>query len=89
MSARYFSNGASTRTQGIDITSDYRSNFHRFGNVMWTAAINLNRIRMHHLGTDTLGNPLLSTSGVSTLTTGAPRSKIDRLFAAAFRLHGL
>ncbi|GBD56157.1 TonB-dependent receptor plug domain-containing protein [Gluconobacter wancherniae] len=76
VSARYFSNGASTRTQGIDITSDYRSNFHRFGNVMWTAAINLNRIRMHHLGTDTLGNPLLSTSGVSTLTTGAPRSKI-------------
>lgn len=76
VSAKYFSNGVSTRTQGIDITTDYRTDFHRFGNVLWTAAININRVRMHHLGNDTLGNALLSTSGVSTLTTGAPRSKI-------------
>lgn len=76
VSAKYFSNGVSTRTQGMDITSDYRTDFHRYGKVMWTAAVNLNRVRMHHLGDDTLGRSLLSTSGISTLTTGSPRSKI-------------
>jgi len=76
VSAKYYSNGVSTRTQGLDVTSDYRVNSFRYGNLLLTAALNLNRVRLHHLGTDTLGRELLSTSGVSTLTTGSPRSKL-------------
>ena len=76
VSAFYFSNGASTRTQGADINVNYFSNFQEYGTVNWTAGIDLNRTRLHHLSDDTLGNPLLSAEGIGYLTTASPRSKI-------------
>ena len=76
VAAFYFSNGASTRTQGLDINADYFTDFGRYGTVDWTAGIDLNRTRLHHLGFDTNGNPLLSAQGISNLTTEFPRSKI-------------
>ncbi len=76
VSAYYFANGASTRTQGADVNVDYHSNFHQYGTVNWTAAIDLNRTRLHHNGTDAFGNPFINEQSISYLTTATPRSKI-------------
>lgn len=76
VSAYYFSNGASTRTQGVDINVNYFSDFQEYGTVTWTAGVDLNRSRIHHVSRDTNGNPLLSAQGIGYLTTASPRSKI-------------
>jgi len=84
ISAFYFSNGASTRTQGADINVTYFSNFRDYGTVNWTAGVDLNRTRIHHVGNDSNGNPLLNAEGIGYLTTAFPRSKI--LLDAFWRL---
>ena len=76
ISAYYFANGASTRTQGMDINVNYFTDFRQYGTVTWTAGIDLNRTRLHHNGTDAFGKPFLTAQGISYLTTAAPRSKI-------------
>ena len=75
-SAFYFANALSTRTQGLDVNADYFSDFRAFGTVNWTAALDLNRTRLHHLGTNSQGQPFLNAQGVSYYTTDSPRSKI-------------
>ena len=84
VSAFYFSNGASTRTQGADVNVNYVTRLHDYGTIYWTAGVDLNRTRLTHLGDDTNGNPLLSAAGISNLTTEFPRSKI--LLNAFWRL---
>jgi len=76
VSAQYFTNGASTRTQGLDITANYLTNLPKYGQVNWDLGIDLNRTRIHHIGTDRNGNPDLTAQGVAFLTTTTPRSKI-------------
>ncbi|KXV05027.1 TonB-dependent receptor plug domain-containing protein [Acetobacter malorum] len=76
VTGNYFSNAASTRTQGVDITADYRFDFHQNGLLDLNLGIDLNRTRLHHLRIDNNGNPLLSAQGISYLTTASPRSKI-------------
>ena len=76
ISAFYFSNGASTRTQGADINVTYFTDFRDYGTVNWTAGVDLNRTRIHHVGNDSNGNPLLNAEGIGYLTTAFPRSKI-------------
>ncbi|NVN09926.1 TonB-dependent receptor [Nguyenibacter vanlangensis] len=76
VSATYFSNGASTRTQGLDITADYLFRLRQYGNLDLSLGLNLNRTRLHHLAKDANGNPLLSAQGIGYLTNASPRSKI-------------
>ena len=76
VSAYYFANGASTRTQGLDINATYFTDFRQYGTVNWSAGIDLNRTRLHHNGTDGNGNPFLTAQGIGFLTTANPRSKI-------------
>lgn len=76
VSANYFSNGASTRTQGLDISADYLVRLHRYGNVALNVGLDLNRTRLHHLADDLNGNPLLNAQGIGYLTTESPRSKL-------------
>ncbi len=40
----FFANSVNTRTRGLDINSDYRSDFGDFGTVKWSAAANWNSI---------------------------------------------
>ncbi|KXV59256.1 TonB-dependent receptor, partial [Gluconobacter japonicus] len=49
VSANYFANVGSTRTQGLDIQSDYLLHMHRYGNLDLTMALNLNRTRVSHI----------------------------------------
>ena len=76
VSADYFANGLSTRTQGLDVTGNYRSDFHQYGTVNWTVALNLNRTVADHVGTDAFGNPFLTAQGVGYYTEATPRSKL-------------
>lgn len=75
-SAYYFSNGASTRTQGIDIKSDYLYRMHRYGNLTLSMGLNINRTTLTHNGISTTGKPLLNAQTTAYLTTESPRSKI-------------
>ncbi|GEN14608.1 hypothetical protein NCH01_10390 [Neoasaia chiangmaiensis] len=76
VTANYFANAASTRTQGLDIEADYLLHMHRYGNLNLSMMLNLNRTRIHHVNTDAFGNPLVNAQTLGYLTTGSPRSKI-------------
>ncbi|WP_225197712.1 TonB-dependent siderophore receptor [Gluconobacter oxydans] len=72
----YFTNGASTRTQGLDIKADYMFRMHRYGNLSLSMALDLNRTRLTHNGMSATGSPLLNAQNIAYLTTAYPRSKI-------------
>ncbi|WP_333644920.1 TonB-dependent receptor [Bombella sp. ESL0380] len=76
VTATYFTNGASTRTQGLDIMADYALKLHRYGSLNLSLALNLNRTRIHHLNTYADGSPILNAQQIGYLTTASPRSKI-------------
>ncbi|WP_415475406.1 TonB-dependent receptor plug domain-containing protein [Acetobacter persici] len=81
VTAYYFTNGASTRTQGVDIKADYLLHLRRYGNLALSMAIDLNRNRLHHNGTYDDPNTgamaqYLNASNISSITTAYPRSKI-------------
>ncbi|MCI1546796.1 MAG: TonB-dependent receptor [Acetobacter indonesiensis] len=74
--AYYLSNGASTRTQGLDINADYTFRMGKYGNLTTTMALDLNRTRLHHNGLGTDGQELLNAQNIGYITTAYPRSKI-------------
>ncbi len=76
VSANYFANVGSTRTQGLDIQSDYMFHMHQYGNLDLTMALNLNRTRVNHINTNSQGNPYLNEQSIAYLTSTSPRSKI-------------
>ncbi|MBB2188445.1 TonB-dependent receptor [Gluconacetobacter azotocaptans] len=76
VTANYITNGASTRTQGVDIKADYLLHLHRYGNVALTAALDLNRTRVGHIASGANGAPLLNAQAISQFTTEYPRSKL-------------
>lgn len=76
VSAYYLANGASTRTQGLDIKADYTFRMHRYGNLNLSLDLNLNRTRLHHNASKTDGTPMLNAQNIGYITTASPRSKI-------------
>ncbi|MBB2203052.1 TonB-dependent receptor plug domain-containing protein [Gluconacetobacter tumulisoli] len=74
VSASYLTNGASTRTRGVDITGNYRIDLKSHGRLVVDAALNLNETSIRHIGTNTLGRSLLNAQQVAYLTTDAPRN---------------
>jgi len=76
VTAVFFSNGADTKTYGVDLTADYRNDFGSAGTVDWDAAINYNRTLLTRLGLDGNGNPLLDAQQITYLTSASPQSKI-------------
>ena len=76
VTAVFFSNGADTKTYGVDLTADYRSDLGAAGIVDWDAAINYNRTILTRLGIDGNGNPLLDAQQIAYLTSTSPQSKI-------------
>ncbi|EHH67491.1 tonB-dependent receptor [Gluconobacter morbifer G707] len=76
VTAYYFANGASTRTQGLDIKSDYMFRLHKYGNLTLSMALDLNRTRLHHNGIGSNGSALLTEQNIASITSAYPRSKI-------------
>jgi iron complex outermembrane receptor protein len=57
-----FTNGADTRTRGIDLTASYTSDFDDYGRVNWTLSGNYNKTKITKVG---LGPVLTDTAGVT------------------------
>jgi iron complex outermembrane receptor protein len=80
--AQYFTNGANTRTSGVDVVGNYRQNLNQFGSVRWTAALNYNHTKILSV-TDTpsqltaLGDfQLLGRQSRALITKTSPSSKM-------------
>ncbi len=76
VSASYFTNGASTRTRGIDLMGAWHTAFGRWGQVDWDLGVNLNTTSITHMATNANGGPVLNAQQVGWLTTSTPKNKI-------------
>lgn len=76
VSASYFTNGASTRTRGIDLIGTYHTSFGRFGQVDWDLGVNFNDTAVTHVATGVNGAPQLNAQQIAWLTTATPKNKI-------------
>jgi iron complex outermembrane recepter protein len=75
VTANYFTNGASTRTDGIDLTATYHSNFGDYGAVDWDLAANINNTSVTKIGINH-GVAELNQQQTAWLTSAAPKNKI-------------
>ena len=75
VTADYFTNGASTRTRGLDLTATWRANYGAWGRVDWSLAANLNDTTLTHLATSN-GVPQLNPLQSAWLTSAAPKDKV-------------
>lgn len=85
--AQYFTNGANTRTSGVDVVGNYRQNLNRYGTVKWTAALNYNHTQILSVNdtpeqlTALGGNfQLMGRQSRALITKTSPSSKM--IFAA-------
>ncbi|WP_322047319.1 TonB-dependent receptor [Paraburkholderia sp. J67] len=76
VSASYFTNGASTRTRGLDLTGTYHTSFGRFGQVDWDLGVNLNTTSVTSVAKGANGAPTLNAQQIGWLTTSTPKNKI-------------
>ena len=88
-----FSNGADTRTRGVEATANYASDFGEAGKVDWSLGFNYNKTEL----TNIVGLPaavynanfgqtsLLDQNAIDGLTTATPRVKV---IAGALYTHG-
>ncbi|MBX0344129.1 TonB-dependent receptor [Acetobacter sp. TBRC 12305] len=74
--AYYFANGASTRTQGVDIGAQYLTNLNRFGRIDWDVSLNLNNTKITKVNNNLYGNPILNAQQQSYLKNPYPKSKL-------------
>jgi iron complex outermembrane receptor protein len=73
--AQYFTNGADTRTQGLEIASNYNTPFETF-KIDWNAAANFSHTIVQRIADDANGDPLLNAQQVSFFTTAYPAYKV-------------
>ncbi len=76
ISAAFFTNAASTRTRGVDVTTSYRTLFPRYGTIDWDASLNTAYTRITHANTLSNGLSDLSAQSIAYLTTSTPKSRI-------------
>ncbi|HEX2815545.1 MAG TPA: TonB-dependent receptor, partial [Phenylobacterium sp.] len=79
-----FTNGANTKTQGVEFTANYASDFGDMGHVDWSAGVNYNKTTLSKqaplpaaVTSVAIGQTvLLGANAVDTLTTAVPREKV-------------
>lgn len=76
VSVWYFTNGADTRTRGVDITSVYHADYNAWGKVDWNLSANINNTRVTHVGLNAAGEPQLSLQQISYLTSSTPHNRV-------------
>jgi len=74
VSAQYFSNGADTRTRGLDIVANYRTPFD-WGTIDWNISANFNNTDVQRVGVDRNGRILLTRQGQAFMSTYFPANK--------------
>ncbi|MEK6348121.1 MAG: TonB-dependent receptor [Burkholderia sp.] len=76
VSASYFTNGADTRTRGLDLTSTWHQALGAYGQVDWDLGVNFNTTSVTRVGTNANGTPQLNAQQIAWLTTSTPKNKI-------------
>lgn len=76
VTANYFTNGANTRTRGLDIVATYHSDFASWGKVDWDLGVNFNTTSATRVGSDANGNTLLDAQQIGYLVASTPKNKI-------------
>jgi len=76
VSASYFTNGASTRTRGIDLSGTWHTSFGGYGQVDWDLGINLNTTSVTQVANGANGQPELNAQQIAWLSTATPKNKI-------------
>jgi iron complex outermembrane receptor protein len=76
----YYTNGANTRTQGIDIVADYRHDFGAAGQVKWTFSANFNKtqflsVKQPPAALAAAGLVLVDRVRIGDFTVGNPNQK--------------
>ena len=80
-----FTNGANTRTRGLDIVASYPTDLGDYGSVLWTLAANYNKTKITKLSlapaTLTAAGaaapiPLFDAAAVSNIESASPRTKV-------------
>lgn len=71
----YFTNGANTRTRGLDLISVYHADYGSYGKVDWDLSANLNTTRVTHVVTQD-GKSILNSQQIDYLTSTTPKSKV-------------
>ncbi len=76
VSASFFTNAASTRTRGVDVTLTYTTPLRRFGVVDWDAGLNANFTRITHANDLADGMAALTVQNIAYLTTSTPKNRL-------------
>jgi iron complex outermembrane recepter protein len=76
VSVWYFTNGADTRTQGVDITSVYHAYYEGLGKVDWNFSANINNTRVTNVALNGAGVPELNLQQISYLTSSTPHNRV-------------
>ena len=80
-----FTNGADTRTRGVDVVLSYLTDFGTYGNVNWTVSGNYNETKATRISRAptqltaagaTQPVPLFDASAISYLETASPKAKV-------------
>ncbi|MGA1799111.1 TonB-dependent receptor [Sphingomonas sp. 4RDLI-65] len=80
-----FTNGADTRTRGIDLVVSYPTDFGEYGTVSWTVSGNYNKTKVYNLkaapslvndGRVTVNQAVFDAEAVSNIETASPRVKL-------------
>jgi iron complex outermembrane receptor protein len=77
-----FTNGADTRTRGVEVMATYHSSFGDYGSIDWSAAGNYNKTVITSIAAvpaplvGAIGS-LLSPTAISDLTTASPKYKVS------------
>jgi iron complex outermembrane receptor protein len=79
-----FTNGAKTKTDGVEFTGNYASDFADMGHVDWTVGVNYNKTKLDsqnplpaQVANPAIGQTvLLGPNAVDTLTTAPPKYKV-------------
>ena len=74
-----FTNGADTRTRGVDVVASYASDFGDYGKATWTLSGNYNRTKVLKLAAAPAalgGISLFDEGAISNIETASPRMKL-------------
>ncbi len=73
LSTSYFTNGANTRTRGLNVQGSYLEDLQSHGLINWTLAGNVNDTEITHIGKNANGSRSLNAQQIAWLTTATPK----------------
>jgi iron complex outermembrane receptor protein len=73
--AQFYTNGLSTRTRGVDLTAEYRSDGPWDGTIDWSLSGNFNDVGLTHISTFANGSTEFTPDVLSEINADAPKNK--------------